>query len=169
LGNYVGINESPQTMYHKIYNIPDALIENWYELLTDKPLEDIKTMVAGIESGSVNPSQTKIDLALEIVSQYYGEAAAQEAQTAEKKIHSGNAIPEDAPEFQFPAGDMGLLELLLAVKAFGSKGEAKRMIQNGGVKFNGDKVSDPGSTVVVVEGMELVIQAGKRKFFKVNF
>ncbi|MGL1935977.1 MAG: tyrosine--tRNA ligase [Fibrobacterales bacterium] len=168
LGNYVGINESPQTMYHKIYNIPDALIENWYELLTDKSIEDIRTMMTGIEDGSVNPNQAKIDLALDIVSQYYGADAAKEAQEAEKKIHSGSAIPDDAPEFQFPAGDMGLLELLLEIKAFTSKGEARRMIQNGGVKFNGEKVTDPGSTVVMVEGMALVIQVGKRKFFKVN-
>ncbi len=167
LGNYIGVNESPQSMYHKVFNIPDHLIANWFELLTDLPLLKIEEMQKAMSEGTLHPREAKEQLAMDIVTQYHGVAAAEEAKQAEVKIHSGEAIPEDAPQFEIAEGEHGLIDLLMEVKAFPSKGEARKMIQNGGVKIAGQKAESPTQTVQVAK--ELVLQVGKRKFYKINF
>ena len=108
-------------------------------------------------------------LAIDIVTQYYGADAAEAAAAKEREIHSGNAIPSDAAECSVAAGTYGALDLLVEVKAFASKGEARRMVQNGGVKIAGEKLADPQSTFEIKGADQLVIQVGKRKFYKVNF
>ena len=169
LGNYVGVNEPADVMYHKIYNLADSIVENWYELLTDVPMEEIKKMMADIASGALNPNVAKDRLAKDIVSQYYGKKAAETAAAKEKEIHSGNAIPSDAKECKVDAGDYKALDLLVAIKAFASKGEARRMVQNGGVKIAGEKLSDPMAEIKLSGEDKLLVQVGKRNFFKVNF
>ncbi|PBC73921.1 tyrosine--tRNA ligase [Fibrobacter intestinalis] len=169
LGNYVGVNEPADVMYHKIYNLADSIVENWFELLTDVPLAEIKQMMTDVASGKLNPNVAKDRLAKNIVAQYYGAEAAEAAAVKEKEIHSGNAIPSDAKECRLDAGEYKILDLLVQVKAFSSKGEARRMVQNGGVKLAGEKVSDPMMEVKVSGSDQLLIQIGKRNFFKVNF
>ena len=169
LGNYVGVNEPADVMYHKIYNRADSIVENWYELLTDIPMEEIKKMMADVASGALNPNVAKDRLAKDIVAQYYGKEAAEAAATKEKEIHSGNAIPSDAKECKVEAGDYKALDLLVSIKAFASKGEARRMVQNGGVKIAGEKLADPMAEVKIAGDDKLLVQVGKRNFFKVNF
>lgn len=169
LGNYVGVNEPADVMYHKIYNLADSIVENWFELLTDVPLAEIKQMMTDVASGKLNPNVAKDRLAKNIVAQYYGAEAAEAAAVKEKEIHSGNAIPSDAKECRLDAGEYKILDLLVQVKAFSSKGEARRMVQNGGVKLAGEKVSDPMKEVKVSGSDQLLVQVGKRNFFKVNF
>ncbi len=169
IGNYVGVNEPADVMYHKIYSLADSLIENWFELLTNVPMPEIKAMLAKIASGEMHPNEAKHLLAMDIVTQYHGAEAAAAAAAKEKEIHSGNAIPSDAAEVKIPAGEMGVLDLFVAAGAFKSKGEARRMVQNGGVKMGGEKVSDPQATVTLNGEDKLVLQVGKRNFFKVNF
>ncbi|SHK86832.1 tyrosyl-tRNA synthetase [Fibrobacter intestinalis] len=169
LGNYVGVNEPADVMYHKIYNLADSIVENWFELLTDVPLAEIKQMMTDVASGKLNPNVAKDRLAKNIVAQYYGAEAAEAAAVKEKEIHSGNAIPSDAKECRLDAGEYKILDLLVQVKAFSSKGEARRMVQNGGVKLAGEKVSDPMMEVKVSGSDQLLVQVGKRNFFKVNF
>lgn len=169
IGNYVGVNEPADVMYHKIYSLADSLIENWFELLTNVPMPEIKDMLAKIASGEMHPNEAKHLLAMDIVTQYHGAEAATAAAAKEKEIHSGNAIPSDAAEVKIPAGEMGVLDLFVAAGAFKSKGEARRMVQNGGVKMGGEKVSDPQATVTLNGEDKLVLQVGKRNFFKVNF
>ncbi|MBS7390578.1 MAG: tyrosine--tRNA ligase, partial [Fibrobacter sp.] len=169
LGNYVGVNEPADVMYHKIYNLADSIVENWYELLTDIPMEEIKKMMADVASGALNPNVAKDRLAKDIVAQYYGKDAAEAAATKEKEIHSGNAIPSAAKECNVEAGDYKALDLLVSIKAFASKGEARRMVQNGGVKIAGEKLADPMAEVKIAGDDKLLVQVGKRNFFKVNF
>ncbi len=169
IGNYVGVNEPADVMFHKIYSLADSLIENWFELLTDVPVADIKEMLRRIESGEMHPNEAKTKLALTIVTGYYGADAAAVAAAKEKEVHSGNAIPSDAKECKIESGEMGLLDLLVQIGAFKSKGEARRMVQNGGVKIGGEKVSDPQQVYTLSGADSLVVQIGKRQFFKVNF
>ena len=169
LGYYVGVNEPADVMSHKIYNLAESIVENWFELLTDVPLAEIKQMMAEVASGKLNPNVAKDRLAKNIVAQYYGAEAAEAAAVKEKEIHSGNAIPSDAKECRLDAGEYKILDLLVQVKAFSSKGEARRMVQNGGVKLAGEKVSDPMMEVKVSGSDQLLVQVGKRNFFKVNF
>jgi tyrosyl-tRNA synthetase len=169
IGNYVGLNEPADVMYHKIYSLADSIVENWFELLTNIPLAEIKQMMADIAAGKMNPNDAKHRLAIDIVTQYYGAEAAEAAAAKEREIHSGNAIPSDAAECSVAAGTYGALDLLVEIKAFASKGEARRMVQNGGVKIAGEKLADPQSQIEIKGGDQLVVQVGKRKFFKVNF
>jgi len=157
LGNYVGVSESPDVMYHKVYNIADSLVESWFELLTVR--SDFAEL---IKKDILN---AKRELALDIVSQYYGASAAQEAAERERAIHSGNELPSDTPEIKLAAGSYGILDLLVTIGAFASKGEARRMIQNNGVKVGGNVVADVNAQLTVEK--EIVVQVGKRKFYKV--
>lgn len=169
IGNYVGLNEPADVMYHKIYSLADNLIENWFELLTEVPVAEIKAMVADIAAGKMNPNDAKRRLAIDIVTQYYGADAAALAAEQENAIHSGNAVPSDAKECNVPAGSYKVADLLVTIKAFASKGEARRMVQNGGVRIGGEKVADAQKDVPLTGGDKLLVQVGKRNFFKVNF
>ncbi len=169
LRNYVGVSEPSDVMFHKIYSLADNLIQNWFELLTDEPMDSILKMVEMIQSSTLNPNEAKRRLALNIVTQYYGADAAQAAEQTEIAVHSGNAIPSDASESQVSPGTYKVVDLLVEINAFASKGEARRMVQNGGVKMNGEKISDVQLDIVIVGADSLLIQVGKRNFFKVNF
>lgn len=169
LGNYVGVSEPADVMYHKIYNLADSIVENWFELLTDVPMAEIQKMMAEIQAGTLNPNVVKDILAKDIVSQYYGKEAADATAKKEKEIHSGNAIPSDAKECSVAPGTYKAVDLLVEIKAFASKGEARRMVQNGGVRISGEKVSDPMLECKLQGADKLLIQVGKRNFFKVNF
>lgn len=167
VGNYIGINEPADVMYHKVYTIPDALITDWFMLLTDLPRAEMEHLQAQISSGQLNPNEAKHRLALDIVTQYHGADAASQACEQEKAIHSGNAIPSDALDVVVPAGVHKAIDLLVSIGAFPSKGEARRMIQNGGVKVAGEKLTDGNLDISV--GSDLVLlQVGKRSFYKVH-
>jgi len=169
VGNYVGVSEPADVMYHKVYSIADTLIQNWFELLTDIPVDEISAMMADISSGKLHPNEAKHRLALDIVTQYHGAEAAALAAERERAVHSGNALPSDAVPCAIEAGTHKLLDFLVAIGAFPSKGEARRMVQNGGVKLQGEKVSDPNGDLTIQGSDQLVVQVGKRNFFKVNF
>jgi len=158
-GNYVGITESADTMFHKIYNIADSLTISWFELLTNKPKEEFAEL---IQKDILNAKRL---LAIDIVSQYYDDATAQEAEKNEKAVHSGQALPSDTPTIKIAAGNYNILDLLVSIGAFASKGEARRMIQNNGVKANGRFVSDFNEQMLVEN--EIIVQIGKRKFYRV--
>ncbi len=166
LGNYIGVSEEPQSMYHKLYNLPDALVESYLQLLTDIPLPDIASRIAGIANGSVNPNQVKEELARIIVTQYHGTEAAEKAAVQEKKIHSGEALPEDMPVLRLPAGEYGIPELLVKAGLVASNGEGRRLIQNGGVRLDGEKVGDIKARMEIRASH--VLQCGKRNFARVE-
>jgi tyrosyl-tRNA synthetase len=157
-GNYVGITETADSMYHKIYNIADSLTESWFELLTNR--SDYKEFI------EKDILQAKRTLAQEIVSQYHGPEAAASAAEKEKAIHSGEALPSDTPTIKVAAGSHNILDLLVSIGAFASKGEARRMIQNNGVKINGNIVADINGQLTIDN--EIILQVGKRKFYKIK-
>ncbi len=168
IGNYVGVNEVPDVMYHKVYSLADNIIENWFELLTDIPLAEIREMGEKIRSGALNPNEAKHRLASIIVTQYYGEEAALKAAETERAVHAGNAVPGDAAEVEIAPGEYPVLDLLVTLNIFKSKGEARRMIQNGGVKWNAEKWTDPALSVTLSSSENHLIQVGKRAFTKVS-
>jgi tyrosyl-tRNA synthetase len=161
LGNYVGVGETADTMFHKIYNIADSLTESWFELLTVKPKTEYDEL---IKNDILNAKRT---LALDIVSQYYNSTAAADAAEREHAIHSGSELPSDTPEIKLAEGKYGILDLLVSIGAFASKGEARRMIQNGGVKVNGNAVANQNEEIALGSNCpEIIIKIGKRKFYK---
>ena len=164
-GNYIGINESPGVIYTKVLNLPDTVIRNYAELVTRWSQEEIDAMMAALERGELSPQEAKHRLAWEIVSIFYGDEAADRAAEDARRMHQG-AAPSDAPIFAL-AEEMPILELLHKARLVSSKSEGRRLIQQGGVRLDGQRVTDVGAVVRVAPGQERVIQVGKRKFLRV--
>lgn len=166
LGNYIGVNEPPQAMFHKLYALPDSLVESYFQLLTLVPLETIQAKMAEVAAGRLNPNALKEELARDIVTQYHGAEAAEKAAIQEKKIHSGEALPDDMPILRVAAGEHWLPELIVKAGLAKSNGEGRRLIENGGVSFDEGKVTDPKAKVLVA-GSHL-LKCGKRSFVRLE-
>jgi tyrosyl-tRNA synthetase len=166
LGNYIGVNEAPQAMFHKLYALPDSLVESYFQLLTGVPLETIQARMAELAAGRLNPNALKEDLARDIVTQYHGAEAAEKAAVQEKKIHAGEALPEDMPVLRVPAGEHWLPELIVKAGLAKSNGEGRRLIENGGVSFDDAKVADPKAKVAV--SATHLLKCGKRSFVRIE-
>lgn len=168
LGNYIGIDEAPREMYGKTMSLPDELMARYFELVTAVSLEELRDIEAGLKDGSLHPRDIKMRLAREIVSQYHGSEQAKAAEEEFKRMFQQKDLPDEVPEFR-PAEDMKeevwLPKLMVAAGSAGSTSEARRLIQQGGVKVDGIKVDDPNITISPSNGM--IIQVGKRKFFQI--
>jgi tyrosyl-tRNA synthetase len=168
LGNYIGIDEAPREMYGKTMSLPDELMARYFELVTAVSLEELHDIEAGLKDGSLHPRDIKMKLAREIVSQYHGIEQAKAAEEEFKRMFQQKDLPDEVPEFR-PAEEMKeevwLPKLMVAAGSAGSTSEARRLIQQGGVKVDGIKVDDPNITISPSNGM--IIQVGKRKFFQI--
>jgi tyrosyl-tRNA synthetase len=167
LGNYIGIDESPREMYGKTMSLADELMLRYFELATAVSLDELRTIEAGLKSGGMHPRDVKMRLAREIVTQYHGQDAAIAAEEEFKRIFQQKDLPDELPEFQVTRdmledGIIWLPKLIVLSGMAGGTSEARRLIQQGGVKVDGEKVEDPNSSVKPVSNM--VIQVGKRKF-----
>lgn len=159
----ISLTDSAKDMFGKLMSIPDTLITRYYSLLTDVPQSELVTMDKEIESGSINPRDIKMKLAHMITEEYHGKDGADKAQEEFINVVSNKGIPEDIENVKIDS-DKNILDLLVELNFVQSKGEAKRLIQGGGVKINGEKISD--TAFVVTSAMDAVLQAGKRKFAK---
>ncbi len=163
LGNYIGVTESPEQIYGKVMSIPDSLTMNYFELITDVPQKDLDDMKKDLESGSVNPMTYKKDLAKNIITQLYDSAAADEGETYFKKTVQNKEIPDEIPDFD--ARNCANISQIMVNAGFAkSMGEARRLIQQGGVELAGEKVTDPA---VSFKNGDL-LKVGKRRYLKIN-
>ncbi|MDI6871993.1 MAG: tyrosine--tRNA ligase [Bacillota bacterium] len=168
LGNYIGINEPPEEMYGKTMSIPDSLMISYFELTTDLPLPEIRRLEAGLAAGSLHPRDVKRRLAREIVALYHGHEAAVQAEEHFDRLFLKKDLPEEMPEVKLDraeltsAGRMWIVRLLSRCGLAQSNAEARRLVQQGGVKLDGAVVSDPEVEVSVADGG--VVQVGKRQF-----
>ena len=159
----ISLTDSAKDMFGKLMSIPDTLITRYYSLLTDVSQAELVKMDKDIESNSINPRDIKMKLAHMITEEYHGKDGADKAQGEFINVVSNKGIPEDIESVKIEA-DTNILDLLVNLKFVQSKGEAKRLIQGGGVKLDGEKISD--MALVVTPNMDKVLQAGKRKFAK---
>ena len=159
----ISLTDSAKDMFGKLMSIPDTLITRYYSLLTDVSQEELVKMDKEIESGSINPRDIKMKLAHLITEEYHGKDGADKAQEEFINVVSNKGIPEDIESVKIDT-EKSILDLLVELSFVQSKGEAKRLIQGGGVKLDGEKLSDMAYTVK--PGMDVVLQAGKRKFAK---
>jgi tyrosyl-tRNA synthetase len=166
LGNYVGIDEEAGQIYGKIMSIPDELMMTYYELLTDLSVNELKAVK---ESISNDPKGTKMRLAKQITKQYHGAEAAQGAEAGFEKLFgkTGDGLPDNIEEVEIEAGDDGLplLKIITQAGLSASGGEARRLLKQGGIKLDQEKVSD--GQQLFKPGQSFVLQAGKRKFKKI--
>ncbi|WP_156931912.1 tyrosine--tRNA ligase [Bacillus sp. J37] len=166
--NYIGIDESPQEMYGKAMSIPDELMTKYFELVTDFTPEQIKKMKEELENGIFHPRDAKMLLAKTIVRMYHGNDAAENAESQFISVFQKGAMPEDIPVVIWEGNqEVSIIDLLVELKLLNSKSEARRMIDNRGVKLDGNKVEDSTLSVTVKDG--LIVQVGKRKFMKIKF
>lgn len=159
----ISLTDSAKDMFGKLMSIPDNMITRYFSLLTDATKEELETYDRQIADGSVNPRNIKMQLAHQITEEYHGKDGADKAQEEFINVVSNKGIPEDIPEVKVEAGK-NILDLLTELGFASSRGEAKRLIQGGGVKLDGEKISDMSYSVTVQNS--IILQAGKRKFAK---
>lgn len=162
LDNYIGVTEAADEMFGKLMSVSDELMWRYFELLSLRPSADIEGLKAAVEKGE-NPRNVKFELAKELVDRYHGAGAGETAQQAFIARFQQGAMPEDIPEKRVEAPDgMGLAALLTATGLTASNSEAFRMISQGAVKIDGERVDDRNLTLP--SGFEGVLQVGKRRF-----
>jgi tyrosyl-tRNA synthetase len=167
LNNYIGIADVPDEMFGKIMSISDELMWRYYQLLSFKPRLDIETWRLASQAGE-NPRNYKVALGQEIVARFHGVQAAQQVlENFEARFQRG-AIPDDIEDVQLKIGQQGLAvaNVLKEAGLLASTSEALRLIKQGGVKIDGEKLEDPKR--IIVAGSKHVFQAGKRKFARIE-
>jgi tyrosyl-tRNA synthetase len=168
LGNYIGINEAPSEMFGKVMSISDELMWRYYELLTDLDLEEIKGMRAAAESGNTNPRQYKVELAKRVIADFHSQAAAESAEEEFNRIFVQKAVPQDVEERTVAPQGWKLARLLVEVGLAPSMAEARRLIEQGGVRVEGERITQTDTETVLASGQSLLIQVGKRRFLRVR-
>ncbi len=166
-GNYVGVSDAPNDMFGKLMSISDELMWKYYELLTEIPLVKISEMKEDIAGGKLHPMDVKKNLAINIISQYYDEETAKNARAEFEKVFSKGNLPDDIPEFKLAEEEkeLNFLKILTETKMAPSGGEVRRLIKQGAVSLDGEKVLE--ISIVIPDKEEFVIKVGKRRFLRI--
>lgn len=169
LGNYIGINEEPKDIYGKVMSIPDSLIIRYFELTTDIHPDELAVIRKNLESGNVNPRDIKMRLAREITALYHGHEEASSAEEHFRKVFQKREMPESISQYEIPqsmfnSGGIDVVKLLVLTGFVSSNSEARRLISQGAVKVNGNKINT--YRISIHDGD--IIQAGKLKFIKIR-
>lgn len=170
-GNYIGLTDSPNDMFGKVMSIPDELMVKYYRLASTVSVDQIDAIEKGLAADEIHPNRCKRDLAQNIVAAYYNEEAAKEAEAAFDRQFKQHEVPEDIPEFAADLtpneeGTVYLAKLIADSGLTKSTGDARRMIDQGGVKINGEAVAAKAYNVAPSTLEGAVIQVGKRKFVR---
>lgn len=160
-GNYVGLDDAPNDMFGKIMSLPDALVERYFFLCTDVPEKDIFAFKATLE-----PKELKERLGFEIVKLYHGESAAHDAQENFEKTFSKKEIPSDIPELKIKEKTLSALDLVIAANVLQSRGDARRLIEQGGFEYDGATIRDAQAALSLKSGA--VLRVGKKYFFRIK-
>lgn len=164
LGNYIGVDEEAGVMYQKSMEIPDELIIKYYNLVTDIHPDVVNQIEKDLKEDKVNPRDIKMGLAKEIVRLYHGDEKANFAEERFKSVFQKGQIPVDILTVEASATDFDLAQIVVDNKLAPSKSELRRLVKQGGVKVNSEKIDD--LQAINAEG-ELVVQIGKKKFIKI--
>ena len=169
-GNYVGLTDEPADMFGKIMSIPDELMPKYYRLATALPVAKVDEIEAGLAAGELDPNQSKRRLAREIIKIYHDEQAAADAEEQFDRVFKAHGVPEDIEVFDIALeddpekGGVYLPKLLADLKLVASGGEGRRMIDQGGVKVNGEVVAKGAYHMPASELTGATLQVGKRKW-----
>ena len=164
--NYIGISESPKEIYGKTLSIPDNLIYIYFELASDISFSELKEIKKQLDDPKINPRDIKRKLARTFVQMYYNEEAAKQAEEEFDRIFIKKEVPDEVEEFQIEDNNLefNILDLIIKVNFAPSRGEARRLIMQGGVSINSHKITDPNFKMKLSDGM--ILKVGKRKFIK---
>lgn len=164
--NYIGISESPKEIFGKTLSIPDSLIYTYFELATDISTPELLSIKHQLEDSNFNPRDIKRKLARTLVRMYHNEESAIQAQEEFDRIFIKKEIPDEVEEFKIENNnsEINILDLILKVNFAPSRGEARRLVTQGGVSIENKKITDANFNIILTEGM--VLKVGKRKFIK---
>lgn len=164
LGNYIGIDEQANIMYEKAMTIPDELIIKYFELVTDIHPDIVDKIKLDLEENRVNPRDIKMNLAKEIVKLYHEEEKAIEAENRFKEVFQKGQIPNDIKTVEVLKSEFDLIDELVKNKLVSSKSQVRRLITQGGVKVNNEKLDDIKNVKI---NDTMIVQVGKKKFIKI--
>ena len=165
LDNYIGVSDSPKEIFGKTLSIPDKLIYQYFELVTDVPKQELAEIKNSLENDKTNPRDIKRQLARTLVRMYHSQTSADDAEKEFDRIFVEKSIPDDIEEFK-RSGSMTITALLTEAKLAASKGEARRLIDQGGVSIDDERVTDPN--LLLPDKDEFILKVGKRRFLKVK-
>ena len=171
LGNAIGITDPPAEMYGKVMSIPDSLITHFMEYCTEIPLDEVKKVEGGLKDGSMHPREAKATLAREVVKMWHGGAAASEAEREFARVFVEKDTPESIPDAplsrdELKQGKVRLIKLLVLAGLAESNSEARRLISQGGVSINGDRMHDTDADIPIKDGT--VLRVGRRRFARIK-
>ncbi|MFH0856417.1 MAG: tyrosine--tRNA ligase [bacterium] len=166
-GNIICITDDADSIYGKIMSMRDELITQYFELCTDVGLAEIKKMESEIAKNKINPRDLKMDLAREIIKIYHNEKSAFAAEENFKNVFQKKEIPDEVAEFEVKEKNINILDLLVKTDLAKSKGEARRLIEQKGVKIDGQVITDANLIIKISSG-GVLIQKGKRFFIRVK-
>nr|WP_148270053.1 tyrosine--tRNA ligase [Mesotoga prima] len=162
--NYIAFDDTPRDMFGKLMSIPDTLTLKYFRLLTDKSEVELSEIETKIKSKSVNPRDLKLELGVEITSQFYGEETALNARDEFIKIFRNKELPGEIPEIKISTESVSVVDLLVSHANISSRSEARRLIDQGGVKVNDEVLNDIHSVIEISDGD--VLRIGKKRFYR---
>jgi tyrosyl-tRNA synthetase len=169
LGNYIGITEPPAQIFGKLMSLSDEMMWPYYELLTDLRPADIENLREGVRGGSQHPMDAKTALAQRIITDFHGADAAREAADEFRRVFRERQAPGQAPKITVPCGPgKRLVVLLVDLQLAPSRAEAERLIKQGAVEMDGQRVEDVRAEVDLSSPREFLVRAGKKKFARVS-
>jgi len=172
LGNYIGITEPAAEMYGKLMSISDAVMITYYPLVSGLGPAEVEAITTGVQAGTRHPMDAKKRLAHLVVDRFHGADAARAAEEAFSRQFQSREIPSDVREVGHPVPESGAQvrawEVVMATSLAGSGSEARRLIQQGGIRIDGEKVEDPYQTVEIRPGRTYLVQRGRRDFARLR-
>jgi tyrosyl-tRNA synthetase len=168
LHNYIGIDEAPNEMFGKVMSISDELMWRYYELLSDATVDDINTLKFKTEAGDENPRNLKVNLAKQIIKDFHSWEAAEAAEEEFNRRFVKKEVPDEIEVKEVASQTYRLADLLASTGLAASKGEAKRLIEQGGVKINCEKATLANAEIEIKSGDAILLQVGKLKFLRVK-
>ena len=166
LSNYIGITEHPNEIFGKVMSISDPLMFRYYELLTDVSSSQVNQWKLDIQNNTVNPKDLKVRLAKQMVSDFWSEDDGKKAALEFNRIFKQKEQPKDMQEVELKSSAVPLIDLIIEQNILPSRGEAKRLIRQGGLYLDGQRVEDIGQILDIGSREEIILKVGKRKFFK---
>lgn len=166
LGNHISLQDTPREMFGKVMSIPDAMMERYYRYVAALSAKEIEPILAGLKSGELHPREAKARLAQRIVSLFYSEKEGKEASEEFDEIFKNKGLPDEISTVKIKQETIDIVSLLVLANLVSSKTEARRLIEQGGVKIGHEKITDPKSLITI--GDPFVLQCGKRKFARIE-
>ncbi len=169
LDNYIAIEDSPTEMFGKTMRLSDPLMLKYYELLTDKTVEEMKILRSDLDNGKLHPRTAKVELAKFFVCRFHGKVEAENAELEFDRIFKNKGLPDEVPLFSYETQDsLWICHLMVQTHLASSTSEARRLIQGAAVEVDGQKVLDVQFKIDLSEPKEVIIKAGKKKFAKIK-